>query len=113
MQPHKKKVLIMSAVSLGIIVMSFVIPIYLVPAYIGVSNASSCAISTGCAGDTFGKCGAYQASGESTSFSDSLDKGMKGMLCMMGLDSGEANAILGGMAESQAATLNKIQFHRE
>jgi hypothetical protein len=93
--------------------MSFVIPIYLIPAYIEVAKASECAGSATCAGDTFSKCGGYNASGESSSFADAMDKGMKGMLCMMGLDSGEANAILGGVAESQAATLNKIHFHRE
>ena len=94
MQPHKKKVAIMAAVSLGIIAFSFLIPLVIIPAVIGVSTASNCAVSTGCAGDTYDKCGAYQSSGESNSFTDSLDRGMKGMLCMMGLNDGKAEFVL-------------------
>jgi hypothetical protein len=93
MQPHKRKVLIMMAVSSGIIAFAFLLPIVIIPAYLGVSDASNCAVSSGCAGDTFDKCGAYQSSGDSTSFTDSLDRGMKGMLCMMGLDGNTAKAI--------------------
>ena len=110
-QPHKKKIAIMTCVSLGIIVMSFMLPLYIIPAYLGVSNASNCAISSSCAGESFNKCGAYQASGDSASFSDSLDKGMKGMLCMMGLDGVGAKVTLGSWTESATATLNKIQVH--
>jgi hypothetical protein len=107
MQPQKKKILIVTAVSLGIISMSFLIPIFIVPAAIGVSSASSCAIATDCAQDTYSKCGAYQ-SGQSSSFGDSLDRGMKGMLCMIGLDSGKPQAILWAQTETEAITLNKI-----
>lgn len=107
MQPHKKKVLIITAVSLGIISMSFLIPIFIVPAAIGISSASNCAIATDCAQDTYSKCGAYQ-SGESDSFGDSLDRGMKGLLCMMGLDSGKPQFILWAEAGSRSVTLNKI-----
>jgi hypothetical protein len=111
MQPHKKKVAIMAAVSLGIIALSFLIPVVIIPAIIGVSSASNCAISTGCAGDTYDKCGAYQSSGESSSFTDSLDRGMKGMLCMMGLDNGKAAFALWLESHRSAATLNKIPFY--
>jgi hypothetical protein len=111
MQPHKKKVAIVAAVSLGIIALSFLIPIVIVPAVIGVSGASNCAISTGCAGDTYEKCGAYQSSGESSSFTDSLDRGMKGMLCMMGLDNGKAAFVMWLESPSPAATLNKIPLY--
>lgn len=108
MQPHKKKVLIMVAVSLGIIVFSFMIPIVIIPAYLGVSGAGNCALSSGCAGSTFDKCGAYQSSGESTTLLDSLDRGMKGMLCMMGLDGGSAKAIMWSEWSTVPITLNKI-----
>lgn len=113
MQPHKKKVAIMAGVSLGIIALSFLIPLVIIPAIIGVSSASNCAISTGCAGDTYDKCGAYQSSGESSSFTDSLDRGMRGMLCMMGLDSGKAEFTLWMESQRSAATLNKIPVHIE
>ena len=112
MQPHKKKVVVMTAVSLGIIGLSFLIPLVIVPAVIGVTNAGNCAISTGCAGDTYGKCGAYQTS-ESTSFADSLDRGMKGMLCMMGLDDSKAKFALWMDSQRSAATLNKTPIHIE
>jgi hypothetical protein len=112
MQPQKKKVVIITAVSLGIISMSFLIPIVIVPAVIGVSSASNCAISSGCAQDTYSKCGAYQ-SGESSSFGDSLDRGMKGMLCMMGLGGEASQAILWIEVNAKAITLNKIPVHIE
>ena len=98
----------MTAVSLGIIVLSFLIPIVIIPAVLGVSSASDCAISSGCAQDTYSKCGAYQSSAGSTSFTDSLGRGMKGMLCMMGLGGGEAKFIIWAGSNSLDVTLNKI-----
>lgn len=103
--------MIMTAVSLGIIALSFLIPIVIIPAYLGVSDASNCAISSGCAQDTYSKCGAYKTSSESTSFLDALDRGMKGMLCMMGLGGGDAKFIVWSANNSLAATLNKIPFY--
>ncbi len=100
----------MMAVSLGIIAFSFLLPLVIIPAYLGVSSASDCAISTGCSQDTFSKCGAYSSTGESTSFIDSMSRGMRGMLCMMGLDSGTAEFIIDDENGSLAATLNKILF---
>lgn len=94
--------MIMVAVSLGIIVFSFMIPIVIIPAYLGMTGAGNCALSSGCAGSTFDKCGAYQSSEDSTSLLDSLDRGMRGMLCMMGLDDGNAKAIMWGRMERAA-----------
>lgn len=112
MQPHKKKVAIMAAVSVGIVSLSFLVPLVIIPAYLGVSGASGCAISSGCAQDTFSKCGAYQ-SGDSTSISDSMDRGMKGMLCMMGLGGKEPKLVLGAKTLLSSVTLNKIPLRIE
>jgi hypothetical protein len=110
MQPQRRKVLIMVAVSLGIVTSSYVIPIVVIPAVLGITRASDCAVATGCAQDTFSKCGAYQSSNEENSFGDAMDRGWKGMLCMTGLD-GEAKAVLWVSNYSLAITLNKIQVH--
>ena len=98
----------MMAVSLGIIASSVLIPIVVIPTVLEVSKASNCAVATGCAGDTFSRCGAYRSSGESSSFGDSMDRGMKGLMCMIGLDQPRANAILLPWSYQVAATLNKI-----
>ncbi|HKX81389.1 MAG TPA: hypothetical protein VJL54_03965 [Nitrososphaera sp.] len=108
MQPHKKKVLKMTAVAAGIIVVAFMLPTVIIPAAIGVSTASDCAISSGCAGETYDKCGAYQTSGDSTSFIDSMGRGMRGMLCMMGLDGSSSNAVVLPGLPASPVTLNKI-----
>jgi hypothetical protein len=111
MQPQKRKVLVMVAVSLGIISSSFIIPIVVIPAILGITKASDCAVATGCAQDTFSRCEAYRSSTEEHSFGEAMDRGWKGMLCMTGLDGGEARAVLGTFSYSSAATLNKIQVH--
>lgn len=108
MQPHKKKVLKMTAVAAGIIVVAFLLPTVIIPAAIGVSTASDCAISSGCAGETYDRCGAYQSSGESSSFTDSMGRGMRGMLCMMGLEESSSKAIIPGGTTALPVTLNKI-----
>ena len=104
---QNKKVVVILAVSLGIITFSFLLPIVIIPAYLKISGASNCAISTGCAGDTYGKCGAYEAAG--SSFGESLGRGMKGMLCMMGLDQGKAGISFWISEFSSRVILNKLQ----
>ena len=108
MQPHKKKVLKMTAVAAGIIVVAFMLPTLIIPAVIGVSTASDCAISSGCAGQTYDKCGAYQSSSESSSFTDSMGRGMRGMLCMMGLDGASSKVVIPVGTPELPVTLNKI-----
>jgi hypothetical protein len=101
----------MVAVSLGIIASSFLIPIVVIPTVLEVSKASNCAVAAGCAEDTFSRCGAYQSSSDSNSFGDAMDRGMKGLICMIGLDGPRATAVLSPLRGQEAATLNKIQFH--
>jgi hypothetical protein len=101
MHPHTKKVVTMTAISMGIIMFAYVIPIFVVPVALGVSNAASCT-DYGCANATFAKCGGF-ASEEHSGFADTWTKGMQGMMCMMGLDTGiSANAFSGQI------TLNKV-----
>jgi hypothetical protein len=86
MHPHTKKVVMMTAISLGIILFAYMIPVYVVPVALGVSQAAGCT-NYDCANSTFSKCGGFSSSeGESTSFAGSWARGMRGMLCMIGLD---------------------------
>lgn len=101
----------MVAVSLGIIASSFLIPIVVIPTVIEVTKASECAVAAGCAEDTFSRCGAYQSSGDSNSFGDAMDRGMKGLMCMIGLDGPKAETVLLPWTVQEAATLNKILVH--
>jgi hypothetical protein len=110
MQPKKKKVLVMMAVSAGIITFSFLLPILIIPAVVNISNASSCGTSVGCSQEKFSRCGAYET-GDSSSFLDSADRGMKGMLCLLGLDSGSAAFVSGFNADANAVTLIKARLH--
>jgi hypothetical protein len=107
MQPQKRKVLVMVAVSLGIITSAFLIPIVVIPTVLEVSKASNCAVAAGCAENTFSRCGAYQSSGDTNSFGNAMERGMKGLICMIGLDSPEAKTILLPWNYHMAATLNK------
>jgi hypothetical protein len=106
MAVRQKKVVVILAVSLGIITFSFLLPIVIIPSYLKISGASGCAISAGCAGDTYSKCGAYESSG--SSFGESLGRGMKGMLCMMGLDQGRAGISLWIIELSGRVIFNKL-----
>lgn len=82
---RQKKIVVMAAISLGIVTIAFLVPAVIIPTYSGVAQASDCAVSPNCAKDTFSRCGAYQSNGE-PSFGDSLSRGLKGMICMLGLD---------------------------
>lgn len=106
MQPQKKKVVVLMAVSLGIIGLASLIPTVIIPSFFSISNASNCASSLGCSQDTFNRCGAYESSGNSTSLIDSMDRGMKGMLCMLGLDQ-RTELVLIYASDSIPITLNK------
>ncbi len=102
MQPHTKKVVMMTAISFGIIMFAYVIPIYIVPAVVGVSGAARCT-DYDCANAAFTKCGGYATEEDSSSPTDSWTNGIQGMLCMMGLDTGASvNAFAGQI------TLNKV-----
>jgi hypothetical protein len=87
MDPHTKKVVILSAISIGALMFAYMVPVYVVPVALKVSNAAGC-MDYGCANDTFGKCGGYSTESESSNAADSWTRGMKGMMCMMGLDMG-------------------------
>ena len=92
----------MTAVSMGIIMFAYVIPIFVVPVALRVSEAASCT-DYGCANAMFTKCGGFSSEGDSSNFMNSWTKGMQGMMCMMGLDAGTSvNASAGQI------TLNKV-----
>ncbi len=94
------------AVSLGIIGLASLIPTVIIPSFFSVSNASNCASSLGCSQDTFNRCGAYESSGNSSSLIDSMGRGMKGMMCMLGLDQ-STEFVLFYASDSIPITLNK------
>ncbi|HEY3094912.1 MAG TPA: hypothetical protein VGJ42_04040 [Nitrososphaera sp.] len=103
MHPHTKKVVMMTAISLGILVFAYMIPVYVVPVALGLSHVAGCT-DYGCANSTFSKCGGFSSSeGDSTSFIGSWTRGMRGMLCMIGLDT---SASLN--ASAVQITLNKV-----
>lgn len=108
MQPQNKKVLVMLAVSMGIISFSFLLPLVIIPAYLNMSGATSCATSVGCSQESYSRCGAYQTSGDPSSFTDSIGRGMKGMLCLMGFDNGDAKITSPLVSRSGHITLNKV-----
>lgn len=102
MHPHTKKVVMMTAVSMGIIMFAYVVPIFVVPVALGVSEAASCT-DYGCANETFSNCGGFSSGDDSSNFADSWTRGMRGMMCMIGLDTGASvNAFSGQI------TLNKV-----
>jgi hypothetical protein len=87
---------------MGIIMFAYVVPVFVVPAALGVSQVAGCT-SHSCANEVFTKCGGFAPEGDSSSFIDTWSKGMQGMMCMIGLDAGtSANAFAGQI------TLNKV-----
>jgi Na+/H+ antiporter NhaC len=102
MHPHTKKVIMMTTISMCIIMFAYVIPIFVVPVALGVSGAASCT-DYGCANTTFTKCGGFSSEGDSSNFAGMWTRGMEGMLCMIGFDTGASvNAFSGQI------TLNKV-----
>jgi hypothetical protein len=104
MHPHTKKVVMMTAISLGIIIFVYMIPVYVIPVALGVSGAASCT-DYGCANSTFSKCGGYSSSSQAGS-ENSMDiwtKGMAGMLCMIGIKTSASVNIF-----ADQITLNKV-----
>lgn len=102
MHPHTKKVVTMTAISLGIVMFAYMIPVYIVPVALGVSKVASCT-DYGCANSTFSKCGGFSSSEGDSNFMGSWTRGMQGMLCMFGLNTGASvNAFAGQI------TLNKM-----
>lgn len=78
----------MIAISLGIIMFAFLIPVYVVPAALAISEMTSCT-DYGCANAVFSKCGGFSSSSseqDSSNFMSSWTKGMEGMMCMMGIE---------------------------
>lgn len=97
MHPHTKKVVMMTAISLGIIMFAYMIPVFVIPVALGVSEITNCT-DYGCTSSAFTKCGGFSSSSseDSSSSFDSWTRGMKGMLCLIGLDMGtSANTFAG------------------
>ena len=104
MHSHTKKVVIMTAISLGVIMFAYMIPVYVVPVAIGVSDVAGCT-DYGCANSTFSKCGGFSTpeKGESPNFMSSWTRGMEGMMCMVGIDKGSSlNAFTGQIILNKA-----------
>ena len=80
----------MTAISLGIIIFAFMIPVFVVPVALGVSDAASCT-DYGCANAMFSKCGGFSTQDNSSDFAGSWTKGMEGMMCMLGFDTGASS----------------------
>lgn len=91
----------MTAISLGIIMCAFLIPVYVVPAALAISEVAGCT-DPGCANAAFSKCGGFSASEDSSNFMSSWTKGMEGMMCMIGIDVG------GSVNAFTQITLNKV-----
>jgi hypothetical protein len=102
MNPHTKKVVMMTAVSLGIIMFAYMVPIVIIPVALKVSDSGSCT-DYDCANSRFSKCGGFAAESESSNFGDSWTNGMHGMMCLMGLDTGSSVNVFAGQI-----TLNKV-----
>lgn len=103
MHPHTKKVVMMTAISLGIIMFAFIMPVYVVPAALAISEVASCT-DYSCANAAFSKCGGFSSSDQNSSdFMSSWKKGMEGMMCMMGIDTGSSTDTSKGRI-----TLNKV-----
>jgi hypothetical protein len=102
MHPHSKKVVIMTAISFGIIVFAYMIPVFVVPVALGVSDAASCT-DYGCANAMFSKCGGFSTEDNSSDFMGSWTRGMEGMMCMLGFDTGASSNTSAGQI-----TLNKV-----
>jgi Na+/H+ antiporter NhaC len=102
MHPHTKKVIMMITISMCIIMFAYVIPIFVVPVALGVSGAANCT-DYGCANAAFTNCGGFSSEGNPSSMMDSWTRGMKGMMCMIGLDTGASVKAPAGQI-----TLNKV-----
>lgn len=101
MHSHTKKVVMMTAISMGIIMFAYVIPVFVVPVALGVSETASCT-DYGCANAMFSKCGGFSEE-ESSSAIDTWTRGMQGMMCMIGIDTGASVNSFAGQI-----TLNKV-----
>lgn len=113
MQPHTKKVVVMMAVTISIIALSYLLPAVIIPMTRNMSQAGAC-MDYGCAQQIFTRCGSYQgpAAGEgSTTFIDSMTKGMQGMLCMMGIGNSNNNSNDAVRASAFAGPLGYITFN--
>lgn len=89
MEPQaRRKVLVVTAVSLGILAFSFLIPAFIIPIYKNMSQSGACT-DVNCAQFAYEKCqaakGINDGSSGSGNFLDMWVEGMDGMLCMMGI----------------------------
>lgn len=102
MYSHAKRVVMMTAISLGIIMFAFLIPVHVVPAALAISEVARCT-DYGCANVAFSKCGGFFSKQDSSDFMRSWTKGMEGMMCMMGIDTGSSDN-----TSARQITLNKV-----
>jgi hypothetical protein len=84
MTPQTRKVIIIAAVSIAVLASSFLIPAVIFPAYKTTEKSANC-FNFNCAGNTYQRCETNQAS-NSTGFIDMLSNGMKGLMCMTGIN---------------------------
>jgi hypothetical protein len=75
-----KKVLVITAVSLGIVGLAFLIPAVIVPIYERVANSGPCS-DFGCAQNAYQKCEGQWGTNTTGTF-EILKKGVDGMVCM-------------------------------
>ncbi|HKZ61100.1 MAG TPA: hypothetical protein VJZ68_01615 [Nitrososphaera sp.] len=73
MAPHTKKVVMMPVISLGMIMLAYIIPLFVVPLALGVSEAASCT-DYGCANAMFSE-GGFSSEGDSSDFMWTREQG--------------------------------------
>jgi len=73
MDPHTKKVVMMTVISLGIIMVAYTIPVFVVPVALGVSGAVSCT-DYGCANGMFSE-GVFSSEDDSSDFMWTREQG--------------------------------------
>ena len=75
-----KKVIVMTTISVGIILLACVVPVFVIPMMFNIKETASC-VDYGCANAVYARRGVYQTSssdGSSSNIIDSWTKGMQG-----------------------------------
>jgi hypothetical protein len=75
-----RKVFVVTAISLGIVGLSFLIPAVIVPIYERIANSGPCS-DFGCAQNAYKKCEGQWGANTTGTF-EILKKGVDGMVCM-------------------------------
>jgi len=76
-----KKVIVMTTMSVGIILLACVVPVFVIPMMLNIKETARC-MDYGCANAMYARCGVYQTSsssdGSSSNIIDSWTKEMQG-----------------------------------